>query len=155
MIEIVKAQEKHLDAIVEIWKEFMDYHKLLHPLFSREADSHLKFRDFVVDLISRADALVLAALDDDKVIGYTLLVIEAYPPVFTEKKFGHLYDMAVTEEYRRKGVGEMMMKKAEEWCREKELKRMELLVLSENPIGYNFWRKQGFGEYMKKMAKLL
>ena len=119
MIEIVKAQEKHLDAIVEIWKEFMDYHKLLHPLFSREADSHLKFRDFVVDLISRADALVLA------------------------------------EEYRRKGVGEMMMKKAEEWCREKELKRMELLVLSENPIGYNFWRKQGFGEYMKKMAKLL
>jgi len=153
MIEVIPAQEKHLEAIVEIWQEFMDYHKPLDVLFTRRNDGHKRFREFLTGLTTRDDALVLAALEDDKVVGYSLTLIDSYPPVFKIEKYGHIYDMAVKEGQRRKGAGEMMMREIERWCKEKGLSRMELQAVSKNLIGLNFWRKAGFKEYMKKMWK--
>lgn len=148
---VCKADYRHLDSITAIWKQFMDYHKGIDPLFTRSKRGSKNFRKFIGELAVNENALVLAALEDEKVIGYSVTVIENYPPVFKLKQFAHLFDMAVVEKYRRSGAGAMMMAEIVKWCKSKGMSRIELQVVSANVIGNNFWQKSGFREYMKKM----
>jgi ribosomal protein S18 acetylase RimI-like enzyme len=50
--------------------------------------------------------------------------------------------------YRRKGIGEKLLQEMLKWFAAHELHRIELRVLSANEVGYNFWKKQGFRDYM-------
>lgn len=69
-------------------------------------------------------ALVLAADDAGKVVGLPLATACMNPPVFDERRFGPLNDMAVTADYRRRGTGEQTVAVAIDWFRGKELLRL-------------------------------
>lgn len=147
-IEIIQADTTHISEILELWKEFMDFHKDIDPLFVRSTDGHLSMREHIQDLITSETAQVLVALDKNRVVAYAIAEIQTRPPVFKYRTFGAISDLAVMSEYRRKGIGEKMLQKMIEWFELHDMDRIELRVASENEIGYNFWRKHGFRDYM-------
>jgi ribosomal protein S18 acetylase RimI-like enzyme len=138
---------------VEIWKEFMDFHRDLHPLFSRRANAEKKFAEFLRKLLKDEEAQVLIALVENKIVAYSITKIDKFPPVFIIEKYAQIYDMAVKGEYRRAGIGEKLMEKIQAWVKSQGLYKIELRVVCENIIGVSFWRKMGFKEYMFVMGK--
>jgi ribosomal protein S18 acetylase RimI-like enzyme len=52
--------------------------------------------------------------------------------------------MAVTESYRRKGVGKKMFDEILKWFQFNDIKRLELGTTAQNLIANSFWQKQGF-----------
>jgi len=41
MMEIIPARVEHIPEIVEIWKEFIDYHGEFEPVFRRCEEGHI------------------------------------------------------------------------------------------------------------------
>jgi len=73
----------------------------------------------------------------------------------TGTKHGYIYDMFVKEEHRRKGIGMMLMEKAERYCRETGYHEMLLMVAINNQPAQKLYAKQGFKAEQMYMLKRL
>jgi GNAT superfamily N-acetyltransferase len=147
-VEIIHAQSAHIPAIIELWKEFMDYHMAIDPLFTRSDEGGKRFGNLIAELLDSDKVLVLTAIDERTVVGYAIAEVAMRPPVFRERRYGIISDMAVRSSYRRRGIGKQMLMEIYEWFHSKSIQRIELRVVTENEIGYSFWKKHGFMEYM-------
>jgi len=148
---IIPATESHIPEIVEIWKEFMDFHSKIDPYFARNEEGHSKFEEWVKDLMKSDTAKVLVALKDGQVVAYSLSQINKRPPLFKEVDYGYVYDLAVKKEYRRKGIGEQMLAEILGWFKSHQITRIELMVLAKNHVAFSFWEKHGFKVFLNRM----
>ena len=71
-------------------------------------------------------------------------------------KHGYIYDIFVKEEHRRKGIGVMLMEKAERYCRKAGYHEMLLMVAINNQAAKELYVNQGFkAEQMYMLKKLV
>ncbi|UCG36668.1 MAG: GNAT family N-acetyltransferase [Candidatus Bathyarchaeota archaeon] len=75
--------------------------------------------------------------------------------LMTGTRHGYIYDVFVKEEHRRKGVGMILMEKAESYCRETGYTEMLLMVAINNQPAEKLYIKQGFKAEQKYMLKRL
>ncbi len=147
-MNIIPAKEEHIAELVEIWKEFMDFHNEFNPFHSRREDGHKNWEVFLRKSMESELGLVLVCIDEEKVVAYSISHVKDCPPVFQHDQMGFISDMSVNEEYRRKGIGEMMLMEIFDWYKAQGIDRIELRVEPRNDIGYSFWRKHGFKEHV-------
>jgi ribosomal protein S18 acetylase RimI-like enzyme len=153
-VKIVKAEEKHVTAIGQLWWEFMLFHQNIDPIFTPREGSIPGFEENQVRrLMKSEDGLVLVALDGIKVVGYSLSEIRGPSPGFKREKYGYIHDTAVTAAYRRKGTGEKMVSEIMKWFKSKKVDRVELQTAAQNLVANSFWQKQGFTVYMHTLYK--
>jgi len=150
-IEIVAAQESHMPGLIEVFKELMSHHKDIDYRFPMKADSQLVYQKRLLDYMNNEHTQILAALEDNEVVGFASLQIVQYPPVFEPGTYGIIDDMGVKAKCRRKGIGEKLLKETYKWFKSKNVDRVELSVLVQNNVGYSFWEKQGFKDYLHRM----
>ena len=148
-ITIRKATTGDIPAIVELWKELMDYHKKMNALFTRSAAGHKQFAKYLKKHIHSRNFLVLVAADGKRPVGYCLSKISKYPPVFKKQKYVDPFDLAVTEKYRRRGIGSRFIKTVRQWCAKRGISRIEARYSTENEAAAGFWAKVGFCPYLK------
>ena len=148
IMEITLATESHVPGIVEVWQEFMNFHKELDPRFLMRKDAPPNWEKHLRELMKSGDNQVLVAMDNDHVIGYSISQINRYAPLWERETYGSISDMALKANYRRKGIGEQMLDKIYEWFDARNIKIIELSVAARNQVGYSFWRKHGFQDYM-------
>ena len=148
-VTIRNAKESDIETVIEIWKEFIDFHKERDRLLTRRADGHEYFAKFFRENMEKETSHVLVAEIAGKIVGYCQNMIVEFPPVLVTEKYGNVMDMAVTEKYRSQGIGEKFFNEAKKWFREKGLERLEVRVLAANEIATNFWRKMGFKPYLE------
>jgi ribosomal protein S18 acetylase RimI-like enzyme len=153
-MDIVPAEPQHIPEIVEIWKELMDFHERINPVFGRGENGHTYYQDHVRKMMDSDKAQVLVAMDQENVVGYSLALILESPPILTYSKRGFISDVAVKSGYRRKGIGTEMVARIFEWLDSQDITQIQVQVVCENEIGYNFWKKQGFKESLYVMRKL-
>jgi len=148
-VNIREAAMEDVPAIIEIWKELMDFHKELDAIFSRSATGHEGFAEFVTSNMEKEDSCVLVAADGEHIVGYCQAGISNYPPVLIKEKYVEIFDMAVTEKYQRQGIGRMIIDALSRWYSDKEVDRIELKYLTTNKSAEEFWTKMGFKPYLK------
>ena len=146
-MEILEASEKHIPEITKLWMEFMYFNAEIEP-FNTSGDNVLtQVETHLRNKITSDDSLVLIAIDDQKVVGYSISQTTLMPPFSRGKTIGVIYDMAVTASHRRKGIGKEMLDCIKAWFNERNINRIELSVVTKNTIGNSFWREQGFQDY--------
>ena len=154
MIEIVKAEEKHIAEIGQLWWEFILFHQDIDPIYTSLDGAIPGFiENHLRHFMESEDGLVLVAVDGKKVVGYSLSEIHRISPGLKRDKYGYIDDMAVTLNYRRKGIGEMMFTEIMRWFRSKDIRRLELGTLAKNVVANSFWQKQGFTVYRYTLYK--
>ncbi|MGD0794153.1 MAG: GNAT family N-acetyltransferase [Dehalococcoidales bacterium] len=153
MIKIVKAEEQHIPEICKLWLEFMYFHRDIDYIFTPRDGAVVGFEEEMVRrLMKFEDGLVLIALDGEQVVAYSLSEIRSSKGLKLEK-FGAIDHVAVTASYRRRGVGEKMVSEILKWFKSRNIERVELEVLTKNPIGYSFWKKHGFTDYRHRLYR--
>jgi ribosomal protein S18 acetylase RimI-like enzyme len=156
MIKIIKAEERHVSDICRLWLEFMHFHQNVDPIFTPREDAVPGFEENQVRrLMKSEDGLVLVASDGERVIGYSLSEIQGPLKGLKREKFGYIHDMAVTANYRRKGIGEKMFDAILKWFHTKGIDRVELELAARNQVACSFWEKHGFTDYMRKLYRQL
>ena len=146
---IRKAVVEDVPSILGLWKELMDFHREHDRLFSRSATGHEGFADFLTGHISSETSFLFVAEAGKDIVGYCLALIEKYPPVLEVQEYCLVQDLAVTEKYRRRGIGKRFLKEAQNWYCEKGIHRIEARVSKYNKAAREFWAEMGFTPYLK------
>jgi ribosomal protein S18 acetylase RimI-like enzyme len=150
---IRRARPDDIDVLMGLWKEFIDFHQPFDMFFTRSADGHEHFAEFIHENLDNPDWLILIAEVGGEAVGYSVSVVRDYPPVFEIGRYGFVQDIAVTESHRRAGVGSMMLEDTLNWFRTRDVTRAEVHVAAANPVSQAFWRKHGFGDYVNRLAR--
>lgn len=100
-------------------------------------------------LISQRRIVTFLAFHKSEAIGYISLVF----PKFAKLQGNSYLTIGVRESYRGKGIGSMLMEKAENYAREKKCRRMELEVFGKNVGAIELYKHRGYViEGVKKEA---
>ncbi len=106
------AESGDLDALVSMWRDFMDFHAARDPEFAITAASDAVRREFLEAKLREPDAFVLLAIVEGQAAGYVLGEARSRPPVFAAARFGLITDLYVAPGRRRSGLGRRLLGKA-------------------------------------------
>ncbi|MDD5189683.1 MAG: GNAT family N-acetyltransferase [Dehalococcoidales bacterium] len=153
-VRIIKAKKEHLTAMGQLWWEMMLFHRDVDAFFNPRDGSIPGFEENMVRrLMKSKEGLALVALDGEKVVGYLLAEIQGPGVAFDRERWVYIDDTAVTQEYRRRGLGAKLYARTLKWTQKKGLKRIQLSTADANKTSNAFWQKQGFQPYMHILAQ--
>ena len=95
-------------------------------------------REGIARLLRRNPATSFVAGEDDRLAGVILSGQDG--------RRGYIYHMAVTEDFRRRGVATALLDRCLDALRAEGINKVALLVFRYNDAGNAFWEKQGFTE---------
>ncbi len=156
MIEIVKAEEHHEQELGSLWMGFMRFSQGIDSIFAPKDDVIPVFIDeYLRPAMRDESSLVLVALDEGSVVGYSYSLIRGPHDLVKREKYGCIHDMYVSTTHRRKGIGEKMLGEITKWFRSKDIDRVELDVIAKNQIAVSFWEKRGYVDFQHTLFRQL
>lgn len=98
---------------------------------------------------------IFVAENNNNIIGFVSLGIDDKNDELIVNKIPTVYisDIVVLKEYRGKGIGKELMKKAEDFTKEKGLKYLKLIAFAENSNAIGLYKSLGFEDYETTMIK--
>ena len=148
-----QATLQDIGAIVGLWKEMINFHRIRDPFFTRAVNGEEVFAEYVEKNINSETACVYVAVVGGTIIGYCQGTLEKHPPVLAHTDYGQILDFSVSTDYRRAGIGERLCQALLDWFVLKGVYRIEVRHSESNEIAESFWTKMGFKPYMRTLCK--
>ncbi len=102
--------------------------------------------------IHKEDFFIFAAFDGEKPVGY--IIGRGFKPYESRERAGYVEELYVLKNWRKHGIGSMLLKKAEDEFRKLGFKEMYLDVYAKNTARF-FYLKNKFEEFEVTMKKEL
>ncbi|MGC8677215.1 MAG: GNAT family N-acetyltransferase [Hydrogenobaculum sp.] len=142
-MEIYPFDVKDIDEVAKLYLK--SYKNLEEYSYTHEEDVKV----YINWLLRRDVAGLFIVKDDDKIVGFIAIDGNWYSKKYN-KVVGAIHEIFVDPEYFDKGVGSMLMKKAIEYFKQRNLDLVELWVGDKNEKAMKFYEKFGFrkdGQY--------
>jgi GNAT superfamily N-acetyltransferase len=110
---------------------------------------------FLGQQLGDADAVVLVAEQGGQVVGYVYAGLEPRSWKELREACGFVHDLAVTEGWRRRGVGSALVEAASAWLRERGAPRVMLWAAEPNATAQRLFEGLGFRRTMVEMTREL
>ena len=82
-------------------------------------------------LFQNTDAILLIAEYQNTLVGTVIAAWDGWR--------GNIYRLVVLQAYRRRGIGKLLIKGAEDFLSGKGVQRISILVVNEEPLAVSFW----------------
>ncbi|MGC9135283.1 N-acetyltransferase family protein [Caldivirga sp.] len=153
MVKVRKAGERDLENVVELVVRLKRLNSEFDPLLKVRDDIYVQVKNWLNGYLNNKGKLLLVAESDDgKIIG--ALVSEVRERLFYEPRMeGVIMDFYIMPEFRRKGIGKMMMDEAIKMLREMGAYVISAEFPAQNQISVAFYRKYGFRPMMNVYVK--
>lgn len=140
-------------GITRIAAELARMHAWALPNRYRESDDPMPV-EYLRSLLASDEVLVLVAEGDGKVVGYEVLRLQDTPPIefVMPRRFVLVSDLAVSEAWRGRGVGPLLIDAAIGWARDRGVSEIELGVFEFNESAIGFYEHLGFRTVKRTMA---
>jgi ribosomal protein S18 acetylase RimI-like enzyme len=153
-IKIKEAKKEEMGSVLSLMRQLSDYHKKIDPKYYKSGKER-KERDKkrLIEYFSkkRKNRKILVAKVKNKVVGFLIGSIEKPPPYCKENKIRVIHRAYIKENFRRKGIGKLLVEELLKWFRKRKIKFVEVEVDSRNKIGIEAYKKYGFFEFHKRM----
>ena len=126
-----KYESGDISAIRDILENDLGYNCELDSLKKR-----------VDEMMKRGNYQIFVAEDDNKVVGYIGCV--NYLAFELENEGMKIIALAVSKEYRRKGIGTQLLKTAEQWAKENNVEVVLLNSGLPREKAHTFYESQGY-----------
>ena len=133
--QIETAKEEHIPAIIKLMREFAGYENLLESLEITEE----KLYDALFGENGFVECLI--AVSDETLIAYALYYLNFSS--FRGQTGVYLEDIYIQKNFRKCGIGELMLKQIARAGKESGAVRMDFQVLDWNTPAINFYKKHG------------
>ncbi len=151
-IKIIKARRDHIPVVVDMWKNFMDFHAAANPFYKRPPRAHIGYKKHLLKTFGSPNQQIFVVMVDGNIVGYAFVAIAKHPPSLIHRRYGYINDIHIEQGYRRHGLGRMMYTTVVDWFRQKGIDRIELGVVTKNKVAMSFWHKMGFTDRMMRMS---
>ena len=153
MVTIREARDSDVDALVDLVVRLKRLNSEFDPLFSTRSDCAERAREYLLNALRDSKShLVLVAEDMGKIVG--VLKADIRERLFYSPSIeGAIVDFYVMPEYRRKGLGKMMLERAITMLRERGAQLITAEFPTQNQIAVNFYNKMGFRSLVSIYAR--
>lgn len=127
MAKIKKIKKQDIGQLIAIWKEAFP----VHNVFTKSEEEIRKY-------LKKSKGKVLAAYENDKVVGGCLLVVSAQTP---EHNLARVKHIAIAKEFQGKDVGTALLKKCERIVKKGKI---EIHVGEKEKETIEFYKKNGY-----------
>ena len=155
-ITITKAERSDIKEIVDIWVKTIEWHSKIDDDFTLDKDGKTNFSFMVSKALFEPTQVVYVAKVEKEIIGFLFGYTKKHSGFFKKRTVAHISDIAVVDEYQRKGVGTKLMDKFEkDFARENQADELTLYVHLLNESGVKFYEKLGYSVKLLSMRKKL
>lgn len=153
MIEIRLANKKDVENLQTLNDEVFVDNKTYDPDLNLNWAKGESGKEYFTQLVDREDTLCLIAQDNLKNIGY----LAAGPKKidYRNSKYAEIENMGVTQEYRSKGIGKLLMEKCLEWAKSNGYEKLFVTSYIANNSAVDFYKKSGFVDIDISLEKTL
>lgn len=128
-----KYKNKDVPVIRDILERDLGYNCKLDKLNSR-----------IEEMLKRGNYQIFVASDGDKVVGFIGCV--SYLAFELENEGAKIIALAVSKEYRRKGIGTTLIKTVEKWAKENNIDVVLLNSGLQRSDAHAFYESQGYSK---------
>lgn len=164
-MNIVEYKDSNFEEIVTLVDDFAKHivdldTKHCTKKFSSIAEAEAYTRQIVTDAIER-DGCLYVAKENDRIIGFIMGIINKNDKDLLYKLShapfwdGWIGEWYVKPEFRNKGIGKLLMAKANEYFKSKGCRFSRLYVLADNVDSIEVYKRLGFEVRDLEMAKEL
>jgi ribosomal protein S18 acetylase RimI-like enzyme len=143
-ITIRIATAADAEAIALLSNGLLDMHADRNILFRTVPGYEQYSADYIRSEIELPNTKFFLACDDNKIIGYAMVMVMDRPKLFQVQKKGNIATTYIDDEYRSRGVGKLLIDAIKNWLRSEKVTVIDLMVTRTNPRGQKFWEEQGF-----------
>lgn len=122
-MNIIKADVGHIPLISPLLDQYR--------VFYKQDSNIIAAKEFLEERFSRNESNIFLAIESEQAVGfvqlYTSFSSVSLQPIFI------LNDLFVDPNYRNKKIGELLLSRAKEYCKEKGYKGLALETAKDNP----------------------
>jgi ribosomal protein S18 acetylase RimI-like enzyme len=140
---IRRASRKDVAQAAELLARMKRFNAEFDPLLNVAKDADLQASRYVADSMGGKNTLVLVATSGERVVG--VLRAELRERLFYEpSREGHITDLYILPEARRKALGKRMLEEAKKRLAAKGAKLLTAEFPAQNHFAVAFYHKNGF-----------
>jgi len=149
-ISIRRAVDAELPAVLELCMLVEEQHERYWPLrWQRKPNIREGWLRWMRSRLEDPRLLILAATVEQppggpRVVGALLASIETEIPIYTYKEFAFVHDIAVVENFRRRGVARDLLARAAEWAAGLGMNQLRLMAADKNVEARRLFEAAGF-----------
>ena len=156
-IRIRSAQMGDYPALCGLFEGVDALHRVNHPeIFQKPAGPVREF-EYYQTLINDAKIGLFVAEEGEQVVGCVHVIeCDAPPiPIFVPRRFAIVDNLVVSKDFQRKGIGQKLMRTAQQWAADKGAASIELNVYHFNQKAISFYKNIGYKPISQRMSKAL
>lgn len=153
MVKIREAREEELLKVGRLWGKFMAYNGEFNSSFRVRKKAPEIFSKEMIEKIQDSNCRLTVAEIDGELVGFCYSYVSRKPKHFKLEKFGFVGDLYVEPEYRRQGVGRMLVNDTLGFFSRRKVRQIELLVAIKNTGTIKFWESLGFSHLLTWMYR--
>lgn len=139
-----------LDAALTTYRENVPKDRLRGLEVSK---AEAAFCEFFRDLLRRGTSELFVAEDKGERVGYVF--VGESQDLFTNTNHLLIYDLYVVPERRSRGIGRLLLAKAEQYAALRHFDRISLHVFTTNPVALHLYESMGYRTEAMVMYKYL
>lgn len=142
--EIVRPTPEDMPRLLELWREQYDFHYNLDPEHYAPYSEEVAVRE-LQESMQQTTSNILVAREGNTIVGFiTFGEVTEDEPDTRIKHFGELKELLVTQEARRKGIGEALVTTVENQFSTQGLTYMRVQSSTFNKPAHALYEKLGY-----------
>jgi GNAT superfamily N-acetyltransferase len=150
-VSLRNADTDDMPRIEPLWRALYKHqadHGMLLRLPDNAYDVWLKSME---PFLGRFANISLAEVNGE-LVGFVAGRIRTMPPYFGSLTVGAISEVFVSDRFRGRQIGEILLNFALDWFHQQGVSRVELQVVAGNPDGMKFYRRLGWREELVQMV---
>ncbi len=150
--DIRLATEDDFEQVGQIFAEENRFHVELVPEIIQIADP-IMTQEWFDDLLHDPDKRLFVAEKAKDVVGAAFVELRNSidDPIFRQRRYIHISEIAVAISHRGRGIGRMLMEKIHQWGRAQGISEIELQVWERNDRAIGFYENLGYQGWRRTM----
>ncbi len=144
------AARVDVPEIVALWRALQESSAVYEKRLAPNPEAADWFRGYLLDQLENSSTAVFVAEQNNAVAGYVLGQIHRRPTLLSGD-CGYIADLVVREDARGRGIGRGLFHTLRDWFRARGVCAIEVQIVRANPASQTFWRKMGFGDFLRTL----
>lgn len=152
MIKIRKAVAADLETLQYLGKELFSYESEFSNEFNLEWPFSKKGKIYFEKLTKGRGTFALVAEAGKEIVGYISITVK-HTTFRRRNKLAVLDNLFIIDDYRGHGVGTRLLEEANDLLKKRNIERIQLFALHSNLKAIEFYKKNGFNEFISVLEK--
>ena len=145
-INIRDAIEQDYEPLIDLFDLVDTLHRDNLPTIFQKPSGPARDQDFFQSLLIDQETALFIAEIENEITGFILAISRETPPipVFIPARLVLVTDIAVKKEFRRRGIGRLLVNKVHKWAETRGASAVELTVYAFNQTALDFYKTIGY-----------